>query len=569
MAIETEIRLRTDTFKSDSDRAEQELKKLKANIERMEIRLNVVFNDKEVKARFDTLLNDLQKRADGKSIVVPVKFGDATGGRTGAAAGAAAGVDGGLLEAAAGAAGATAAGRAGSLQGAMAGVGRVTAAYAIIRGLTATIEYTTSRIAQHEARKAGDLEKELELQEELAQKLRAFPVAGQLGGALNRVWNFQDQRAIDETNRQVAAQEKITDIMERRNELMRKSIDHAKELTRQAEIEAAERARPGAGAVAKAHGALTEFDRDLANRTHATGRKATAEELAARGALAGSVSDAALALSRKEVQQGAEDLAKWRQEVVKWNEEIQKAIDAETKRRNNLEDIRSNAGFMRMRAQGIDTERAQLIAGFDRRIRDERDPATRYEISQEKQAALMEDTARRNREKIEAHWENVTNHWIDAADAADAAADRILDLQSMGSTAQELELRNRGKGNVADFVGIRQRVRDIFAGAGDDPEKQAMARRIGIGMLDQFMKPEGGRGGMFGGGMDFGRSTQMAILAGGGKDRAQAIEFARAFSEQLKRGDNPLGEAGKEIKAAAANLMDAAKNLQPIGVIRR
>lgn len=568
MAIETEIRLKTDSLAADRARAEGEFDRLKERVEKTELRINLVFDGKKAQADFDKLLDDLQRRANARPITVPVEVKDVPGGTGGAAGmpgGAGAGTGGG----------GGAAGGASSATG-IRGLGTIGAAYLIARSVTAALKVTNDIGDYRAAGQRGDLDAQQRSYEGIRDAAGSIPVAGPLGVQLSRFFftGKEDDYAA-KTKQETEEGEKHVKIMEHRNQLMRQAIDHSKELVRQAELESAARVRPEFRSLTNATQRLTAFDAAVDARKRNTGFAGTLDdEAAARTGLAKNVSEARTAFdaavlseSNKQIREGQEALRKWRAEVERWNKEAERAAQVEAQRVNRLEDARAGAESFRLRSagRGDDADRNELGRSFDKRIRAEQDAEVKHALQLEKNAAIE---ALNEKQRVEAA-KALAENWDKAADAADKAADRIIEVQSMQSEAQELNLRNRGQGAAADFVRVRQRVRDIFASAGDDPEKQDAARQIGVGLLEQFIKGKGGAGGMFGGGVDFARSTQQAILNGGGPGREMAVEFARAFAADLKGGGNPLGEAAKAISSAAEKFKEAAEKFQPIGVIAK
>jgi hypothetical protein len=540
MSVETEIRIRSEAMAGDLRAVEQKVDEFKSRLATRELKLNVVLDEKRVQQQLERLLTDLQKRADAKPIVIPTQVRDATGAPGGAG--------GGL--------------------GRIGGLGRVGVAYGITRLATAAIGGAADYMDERAAARAGDIDREMKAIEARRNLLTSVPLAGQLGGAVNRLLiTGPEQQKIDEVKREAEAQNEIVKIMERRNQLMRQSVEHAKDLTRQAEKEKEERDRPGSGGLIRARDALSKFNEDLETRVRSTGRGPTSEELAARRAMEGNVQEAGTALSRKEIEKGAESLEKWRKEVERFNAEADKAAETERRRREGIADARFGANQARLRAsgQGDDADIAEIGRSFDKRIAAAKDYDTQQALTEEKNARLQEEYGKQQANRTRA----VADEWERAADAADAAAKNILDTQSMQSDVDELTARNKGQGAVGDFIRLRQHVRDIYAQAGDDPAKQDLARQMGLGLIEQFTKGRGGKGGMFAGGIEFGRSVQQSILGDSDGSRGMAIDLAKAFGAELKQGGNPFGQAAKDISDAAKAFQKAAENMQPIGVISR
>lgn len=614
MSIETEIRIRTDSVRGDTQRAEQEFDKLRSNVQKMEMRLNVVLNDKAVRQQLDKLLDDLQKRANQKPIVIPSRLGDHRGGRPSTAPigvfdGGGGGDEGGLAEtAAAGAGGAVAAGRTGALQGALQGIGKVTAAYAVVRAATAALDAVNEKIEERRARMAGDIDKEIELQEKFAQRLKSFPVVGQLGGAIHHLATQPERAEIDRIERETALQEKLNDLLTRRNQIMRQSVDHSKEVLRNAQAEAAERDRPGSGTIEKAREALRLEQERLRVRQMATGTPLTAEEKSGVGAMRQNLDRSIIELSRKELKEGTEDLQKYREHIDKARQAWAEFAEKQRETANRIGQARLGATIMGLRAGGRGDEADLLEIGqrFDRQMDEIRkrrqkladenkgqpanaaasaaDAALVGEaaaVTDERMAAInakqleqrrrhaeaMADVEMEARESnlraagqgyeadkiaFEAAWDaklrKVENfyEWLAGVDAKRAAqrereARRDLDIQRGVSGLQELTQRNRGHGAVADFIGLRQQIREDIQNAEGDPKKLQIATQMGQALMEQFIKGARGGGGVFSGGVDFARHTQAAILADAGKGRLEAIEMAKAFANELARGGFQLG----------------------------
>lgn len=578
--IETEIRLATTAMRGDADRAEEIVRDLKNRIERYEMKLAVVLSEKEVRESLDRLLTELQRRADERPIKVPVQLRDQTGGGSAAPSTSS---DGGGEAGDAAAAGAAGAG-AGSASGAMRGLGRIGAAYAIARAMTSVLRVANSLGDQFAAKRRGDLDAEVKAIESIRQAAGEIPLAGPMGLQLNRLFfTGKEEDRLAQTKQETEELDKHTKIMEHRNELMRKSIDHSKELVKQAELEAAALVRPEYRAMVGARQKLDAFDTAMDARMQGVGRRGAAgtglvpEEQAARTALVRNFAEAqktfdaaVLRESNKQIEEGGKSLQKWRNEVEKWNKEAELATENERKRREGIADARFGTNQARLRAGGMndDADIAEIGRSFDKRIAAAKDYDTQQALTEEKNARLQEEYGKQQADRTR----EVADEWERAADAADAAARNILDTQRMQSDVDELRARNRGQGAVGDFIRLRQHVRDIYAGAGDDPAKQELARQMGLEMIQQFIQGSQQRvgGGIFGGGVDFARNMQQAIMGGQGDgSRAMAINFASAFAAELGKGGNPFGEAAGKIADAAKAFEDAAKRMQPIGVVKR
>lgn len=139
------------------------------------------------------------------------------------------------------------------------------------------------------------------------------------------------------------------------------------------------------------------------------------------------------------------------------------------------------------------------------------------------------------------------------------------DTRRMGARAEEMSLRARGLGREADFVSKREDIRRAFMDAGDDPDRLAAARKMGLAMLEEPQRRTAGEI-LMGGGAELGHRIQSAILAAPSDPKKEwAIDGEAELRNQLQRGETPFG-GGDRVAAkqerAADKLLKAGERLE-------
>jgi hypothetical protein len=106
----------------------------------------------------------------------------------------------------------------------------------------------------------------------------------------------------------------------------------------------------------------------------------------------------------------------------------------------------------------------------------------------------------------------------------------------LNTQAAQQELQNRGQGRLADMIGLQHRIRETIEDAADaeHPERQTAARRLGIAQLQAFLQQRFGGGIFSGGGVDFARNAQEAILRDQGGGAAEAKQMAKNMLKELQ-----------------------------------
>jgi hypothetical protein len=106
----------------------------------------------------------------------------------------------------------------------------------------------------------------------------------------------------------------------------------------------------------------------------------------------------------------------------------------------------------------------------------------------------------------------------------------------LNTQAAQQELQNRGQGRLADMIGLQHRIRETIEDAADaeHPERQTAARRLGIAQLQAFLQQRFGGGIFSGGGVDFARNAQDAILRDQGGGAAEAKQMAKNMLKELQ-----------------------------------
>jgi hypothetical protein len=86
------------------------------------------------------------------------------------------------------------------------------------------------------------------------------------------------------------------------------------------------------------------------------------------------------------------------------------------------------------------------------------------------------------------------------------------------------------------MIGLQHRIRETIEDAADaeHPERQTAARRLGIAQLQAFLQQRFGGGIFSGGGVDFARNAQEAILRDQGGGAAEAKQMAKNMLKELQ-----------------------------------
>jgi hypothetical protein len=457
MSVETEIRLLTDSMRTDADRADGILRDLKSRMERQEIRLNVVLADKEVQQQLDRLLVDLQKRADAKPIVIPTEIGDADGmtrtGGVGAAAGGASLGGGGF--------GGGGLGRFGAIGLGLAGIRMLGDAFTDL-----------GKAAADGTDKVEGFFRGL---------VRGIPIIGSATvGMGDAIVKMNELRLLRERGLNTPEE----------NEALGKGFD------------------PGIRGVREATSAIDSAEERARRESETAGlsgfdlQRARARQRADQQALA-----VGRKLDALPPETDSIDRTNLEESFLKVQKDIQDNLQKELRAIDAAEGIR---------------ETGKALREWFKDLRDHvRDQAKETELDEKMMREAERDAVR----------EGEANARRQRDDARKARQTSDLNTQ-----AAQQELQNRGQGRLADIIGLQHRIRETIADAADvdHPERQNAAGRLGIAQLQGFLQQRQGGGIFSGGGVDFARNVQEAILRDQGGGAAEAKQMAKNMLKELQ-----------------------------------
>jgi hypothetical protein len=319
-----------------------------------------------------------------------------------------------------------------------------------------------------------DYEGQVKSAAEVADAIKQIPFVGNqilsIGATINKytielVTHEQEYAAA--TRAAAEEQDKHTTKLQKRNQELAKSVEHAVQIEKSAERTAARAGRtPTQSAVLEAQDKLSDFNAELEKDTRQQGRKPVAEELAAQKAMEAAVNTARVEDNKATL------------EVIKKNE--QKGLDEFVKDQEKREKAKKDAADEELR-------QLESLYASSARIRDNdlRAAGQTYEADKEKYEAAMDEKiakAKTAAEKTQFEAEKQSG-------IADMERDRARKRDDIDFDTHERELQRSGHGNQADVDAIVRKAKEqVTASGGDSATQDAIVKNAMEQVLD--LKPQ-------------------------------------------------------------------------------